>query len=64
MLTQDVRKVVQAGGAYDGSGDAWLGEHPCDGDLRHAHALLLGQLFDPVYVYSIWKSSLAAGVLA
>src|SRR6516225_10499948 len=34
-------KLSRSAGSDDGHIDAWLGQHPCNRQLRHAHTLLL-----------------------
>lgn len=48
ILAQNVLQVIQARRANDGGGYVRLRQDPRDGDLRHADALLLRKLFDPV----------------
>ena len=47
--TDDVAQVVQVRRADDGRRDAFLGQRPRDGDLRHRHAALVRDLLDAVH---------------
>lgn len=47
--TKGIMQVLKAGSADDRRGDALFLQYPCDGDLGHAHSLLLRDLLNAVF---------------